>query len=87
MKSRFVRRTSLLLTTGALALSLAACGSDDDTTNAPAQPDGKPARKGYGKGDFKPDKKAPDTAGDRKPDAPDRDISKRPGGPEDPASP
>lgn len=75
---------STLFATGMLALCLTACGSGDDepkdaggqAADAPAQVNGTSGKQG----DFKPDKKAPDSAGDRKPNAPDKGIPNKPGG-------
>lgn len=85
------RIASTLLVTGALALGATACGSDDEKSEDPGgQTAETPARVtgASGKqGDFKPDKNAPESAGDRKSNAPDKDIVKKPGGKDSPVSP
>lgn len=87
--NRLLNRTALLLASAALAFSLAACGSGSENEDAAGDGTGTPAgvTGTSGKqGEFKPEKKAPESAGDRK-DAPDKGISDRPGGPGSPVEP
>lgn len=92
--NRVYRFATLALVTGGLAFSLAACGSgDEDPGNGEVS--GASATKAIDSartdhdgpgptgqtGEFKPEKKAPDSAGDKRGMAPDDVISKRPGGP------
>lgn len=85
---RSFSRIAVLLAAGTMALGLLACGSDDTdestTTDSGVQTTGK--QNGSRGGQVKPDKKAPDSAGDRK-NAPDDVISERPGGPNSPVQP
>lgn len=85
---RSFSRIAVLLAAGTMALGLLACGSDDTgestTTDSGVQTTGK--QNGSQGGQVKPDKKAPDSAGDRK-NAPDDVISERPGGPDSPVQP
>ncbi|MCB0831019.1 MAG: hypothetical protein KDB54_12575 [Solirubrobacterales bacterium] len=76
-----------ILAAGALSISLAACGSDDDGgTSGTSGSD--VATKSTGKdGQVTPDENAPASAKDKDPNAPDKGISLRPGGPGRPASP
>ena len=85
---RSFRRIAILLAAGTFTLGLAACGSDDTgesaTTGTGVQTTG--GQNGSQSGQITPDKKAPDSAGERK-NAPDDVISERPGGPDSPVQP
>lgn len=95
---RLYRLTSLTLVTGCLALGLAACGSSDDGSPDGNQSNGSQSGKadestpaaydqggsGDQGGEIKPEKKAPDSAKDKRGKAPDDVVSDRPGGPGDP---
>lgn len=72
---------ALLLATGALAFGMAACGSGDDSIGDRDDTTGEQSR------NFKPDRQAPASAGDRRDKAPDDVISERPGGSGSPARP
>ncbi|MDQ5894111.1 MAG: hypothetical protein QG596_372 [Actinomycetota bacterium] len=84
---RSFSRITLLLVGVTMALGLTACGSNDSsesaTTDAGVQSTGG---QNGNQSQIKPDRKAPDSAGDRK-DAPDDVISQRPGGPVAPVKP
>ncbi|MCB8914966.1 MAG: hypothetical protein H6532_03940 [Thermoleophilales bacterium] len=96
--NRFRRRSASLLIIGVLSLGLAACGSDDEGGNASNTAteagattgttgrDATTGTTGQG-GEMTPDNKAPASAGERDPNAPDKAISERPGGPNQPSSP
>lgn len=97
-----IRRTSFLATFAVgSALLLAACGSDgnsnDGTESAAGETTqkvksdatgttGTTGKKNKQSADFKPNKKAPDSAGDRK-KAPDDVVSNRPGSKVKPVNP
>lgn len=86
-------RAALVAVAAALTLGLGACGSDESRNDSPAAGANAtttgntgPQKPDDGSTQVKPDKKQPDSAGDRK-KAPDDVISDRPGGPDQPDRP
>ncbi|MCB0870450.1 MAG: hypothetical protein KDB52_06420 [Solirubrobacterales bacterium] len=74
-RNRFTRSLVLLLTAGSLVFGLTACGSDDSGSD------------GGTTTEITPDKKAPESAGDKSKNAPDDVVSEKPGGSGTPVSP
>lgn len=79
---RIFRAASILLVAGTMSFGIAACGSDDNGSDGNTATTG--SRSG---GEVTPDKKAPESAGDKANNAPDDVISDKPGGSVKPASP
>jgi hypothetical protein len=89
---RLARLFCLIAIAGSVSLGLAACGSDDESpatggAGSNVESTGTTSKSGQTDGQVTPEKKAPDSAGDKGNAAPDDVISERPGGPKDSSTP
>ena len=80
--TQILKAASIFLLAGSMTFGLAACGSDDNEST-----DTSTSKYSGAAEEVTPDKKAPDSAGDKVKDAPDDVISDRPGGSVQPAQP
>lgn len=88
-RTDFSRKFLVLFVAGSLGLGLVACGSDGNGDSNPAgtaDPDVATQAGENPTNEVTPEKKAPESAKDKK-NAPDDAISNRPGGPSVPVSP
>lgn len=82
--TRILKAASIALLAAAMSFGVAACGSDDGDSGQSASPQ---ASGSNSSGQVTPEKKAPESAGDKKKNAPDDVISDKPGGSSQPVQP